>query len=365
MTITRKAAGAADFLPLVPRMIGYQPERSLVLVAFAGSRSVGVLRFDLPPADVLVPSAQSMAGFIARIEGATGFVPVVYIEGNALEGIGLPLIYALDEQAHMMGLHLNDKLIVASDGWVSAYDESLTVHPLSEIAPDMDDPELAALPAARSILDGTELPVVTDHARTEVASALENLHGAMASLTGFGDATVGVGTPEALLTIAMLDDLPELYEDALTWELEDVPTYSIAALVWCFARPALRDIALVQWCGDRDRGDRALEAQLAWEEGTEYPEDLAMQMWGEGPQPQPARLEQALALVKVIAAYDTSGGSLATAAWISWALGRSTHAEHYAKLAIVNEPEHGLAEIVSSFVTAGHLPAWAFEKRDS
>ena len=46
MTITVKAASAAQFLALVPRMLGYRPARSLVLIPFAGSRSLGAMRID-------------------------------------------------------------------------------------------------------------------------------------------------------------------------------------------------------------------------------------------------------------------------------------------------------------------------------
>ena len=79
--------------------------------------------------------------------------------------------------------------------------------------------------------------------------------------------------------------------------------------------------------------------------------------------PDPTRLSAALALVRRAAASaprDRRPGPLATCAWLSWALGRSTHAEVYAAQALEIEPEHGLAEIVRSFVLAGHLPDWAF-----
>ena len=78
--------------------------------------------------------------------------------------------------------------------------------------------------------------------------------------------------------------------------------FDAAALIWCLARPALRDIALVQWCGGIAAGDEALDAQLRWESGEEYPAHLAMQMWGEGERPDPDRLEAALALSRRIAA---------------------------------------------------------------
>jgi hypothetical protein len=361
MTITRKAATAADFLKLVPRMIGYMPERSVVVVPFNGSKSVGVMRFDLPPVDGFEPAMASILGIALQVPNITALVPIVYTDDTALEGLGLPILHEFNERAHHAGMHLSDKLIVASDGYVSGFDPDLTVKPLSDLTQD-DDPDLPAMQA--SILSGTELPTVELGDFESVQAAMSALKGTIATLTGEEQAPgFDAANVEAILTVAMLDDLPELYEQALTWVPKDLPTYTVAALGWCFARPALRDIALVQWCGSRDDGDRALEAQLSWEQGVEYPADLALQMWGEGPQPNPERLIKALAIVQHAAAYhegEAKAGLLATAAWISWALGRSTHAEHFAKQATHYEPDHGLAEIVQSFVRAGHLPAWAF-----
>ena len=48
MTTIVKAANAAQFLSLVPKMLGYRPTRSVVLIPFAGARSIGAMRFDLP-----------------------------------------------------------------------------------------------------------------------------------------------------------------------------------------------------------------------------------------------------------------------------------------------------------------------------
>ena len=171
--------------------------------------------------------------------------------------------------------------------------------------------------------------------------------------------------PQALATVCALDDLPTLFEEALGWDAASLEPFDAAALTWCLARPALRDIALVQWCGGMAAGDEALDAQLRWESGEEYPTHLAMQMWGEGERPDPDRLEAALALSRRIAAAaprEVRAGPLATCAWLAWALGRSTHAERYAAMACDIEPEHGLAEIVRSFVHAGHLPDWAFRR---
>ena len=169
----------------------------------------------------------------------------------------------------------------------------------------------------------------------------------------------------ALSAAVALDDLPTLFESALAWDAASLAPFDAATLGWCLSRPALRDIALVQWCAGSDAGDEALDAQLRWEQGEEYPAHLAMFMWGEGDRPAAARLESALELARQLSAAlpeTDRAGALATAAWIAWALGRSTHADAYARAAVAIEPEHGLAEIVLSFVLAGHLPDWAFRR---
>jgi len=171
--------------------------------------------------------------------------------------------------------------------------------------------------------------------------------------------------PQALAAVCRFDDLPGFFEDALARPRDAADAYDVAALVWCLARPSLRDVALVQWSGNLAQGDEAFDAQLRWESGEEYPAHLAMRMWGEGDRPQVSRLETALQLSRraaAVAPRDAQPGPLAMCAWLSWALGRSTHAAAYAEGACEIEPEHGLSQIVLSFVNAGHLPDWAFQR---
>jgi hypothetical protein len=171
--------------------------------------------------------------------------------------------------------------------------------------------------------------------------------------------------PRALATASRLDDLPELFESAIRCDPDSLDAYDLAVLVWCLARPSLRDIALVQWSGNLAQGDEALTAQLRWVSGEEYPPHLAMRMWGDGDQPSPERLGTALELARLVAASiprEAQPGPLAMCAWLAWALGRSTHAGEYAQRACDIDPDHGLSQIVLSFVRAGHLPDWAFRR---
>ena len=71
MTTIVKAASAAQFLALVPRMLGYRPTRSLVLIPFAGSRSLGAMRIDLPAdAESVDAAAATVLGMVCRLPEA-------------------------------------------------------------------------------------------------------------------------------------------------------------------------------------------------------------------------------------------------------------------------------------------------------
>lgn len=189
---------------------------------------------------------------------------------------------------------------------------------------------------------GTEFPAADDTRLCEVNTAFEGF--------GLGD-------------VAETDWIT-LGEVAVTTPAEEIDPFEAACLIFALSRPALRDVALVQWASDQAGGERAAEAQAGWERGEEYPADLAAIMWGDAPRPDAARLSAALTTVRHLTALTPQpvrAGLLASAAWLSWALGRSTHAADYARQALAIDPSHGLAEIVASFIQASHLPSCAFE----
>ncbi|WP_106816438.1 DUF4192 family protein [Microbacterium timonense] len=403
-----KAADAAQFLSFLPRMLGYRPFRSLVVVPFHGPRSLGAMRFDLPttgddPVDAI---AATVIGTVCRLPDADAVAAIVYTDARFADGGRMPhraLLRAVERRADACGLRTADLLCVAADAWGSALDPECppTGRALEEL--ETDDPRLAELPLPRGDqLAGSELPPGSARDRRAVATALRALEEAIGTLCGqdpdadgpvrdglgepsFEDVTLPADLgpvpgplddgltdegpadpparvdPRALATACRLDDLPGFFEDVLTTAEPDA--YETAAVVWCLSRPSLRDVALVQWSGNVSEGDEALDAQLRWEDGEDYPAHLAARMWGEGDRPQPARLEDALALTRHAAALaprELRPGPLAMCAWLAWALGRSTHAWAYADRAYEIDPEHGLAQILLSFVHAGHLPEWAF-----
>ncbi|MEJ1154429.1 DUF4192 family protein [Microbacterium marmarense] len=377
MTTIVKAANAAQFLSLVPHLLGFTPSRSLVLVPFDGDRSLGAMRFDLPaaspdaPPDTIDRIASTVIGMVCRLPAATAIAAVAYTDAAFGAGAALPhqdLLRALERRADSCGLRITDMICVASDAWGSLFDSERPgeARPLAEINPHLDA-EVGPAPVGNQTA-GADLPPVDSAQQEHVAEAIVSLKHLVALLSGAPDGEAEADStqrinPQTIAAAYTLDDIPALLEESLTWDLADLAPYDVALVGWCLARPSMRDVALVQWSGQFDDGDEALDAQLRWETGEEYPPDLAMRMWGEGERPEPGRLNAGLELSRRIAATvprDMRPGPLSMCAWLSWALGRSSHAEVYASMACEIEPEHGLSEIVLSFVSAGHLPEWAF-----
>ncbi len=364
------AGSAAEFLSLLPRMLGFRPRRSLVLVPFARTRTLGAMRLDLPADDHDVEAfAATCVGMVCRVASADSVALVVF-DDAPFAADGTPprdeVARAFVSKADACGLAIVDALCVGADGWGSFVRPELSPRPLAELAVGPSGAEQLAEPDGDQWA-GCELPEIDSTDAAAVESALSALADAVAVLCADAparDETKRVD-PRALEAAVALDDLPALFERMLTWDASELEPFDAATAVWCLSRPALRDIALVGWAAGPHLGDEALAAQLRWEKGEPYPSELAQIMWGEGAQPEPQRLLHALGVVRAVAAAAPEShraGPLAVCAWLSWALGRSTHAESYGRRALEADPEHGLAEIVVSFVAAGHLPDWAFSR---
>ena len=359
------ASGPAQFLSLVPSLLGFTPTRSVVLVPLARGRSLGAMRLDLPPDDLSDSVASTAVGMLCRIPTADAAMIVIYTDA-AVAG-ALPhreLAEAIARSADACGLTLVDAFTIAADGWGSHLDRDLPLggRPLGELI--LHDPVPGPAPDGDQS-SGATLPRRSASDRRAVGAALRSLETALEVICGIPAGTDRVDRvdPAALESACLLDDLPTLFEDALGWDAAALTPMRAAVLIWCLARPALRDVALVQWASDLSGGGRAIDAQPKWGDGAPYPADLAERMWGEGPRPDVERLQAALELTRQVASLSPSAhrpGPLALCAWLSWALGRSTHADRYTRDALRIEPTHGLSEIVQSFVQAGHIPDWAF-----
>jgi hypothetical protein len=132
------ASTAQDFLALVPQLLGFEAEESIVLVAFRGKRSIGAMRFDLPAsesADAHRRIATTLVGMVSKLPAVDAVLPVVYTGqpfsgGNGgtgeAAGAGAPysgFLRSVIERLEFSGIDVRDALCVAGDGWGSYLDE--------------------------------------------------------------------------------------------------------------------------------------------------------------------------------------------------------------------------------------------------
>lgn len=330
MPTTIKATTAGDFLAAVPSMLGFHPRDSLVVVAFAGTRSLGAMRIDIPPTEHSQSAANAIAGVLCKLRGADAFAAIVYSDATVAESLSGHLEY----QARACGLALVDLLYVLDSQWgrVGSADLEPIPAPPEAIAHFHVDTDQSA---------GVNLPLVSDALQGDVASFLE------AHRAGESGATIA--------------DAFFLAEQTASQDPAELAAADAASLIELLNRPAVRDMTLILWCRGRTAAMEALDAQLAWQAGHEYPSHLASTFTGHGPTPDVNQLRAVLEIARHLAALAPEryrSGPLAVAAWLSWALGRSTHADAYAHQALTLDPNHGFAGIVTHLVDQG-LPEWA------
>ncbi|MGW9114272.1 DUF4192 family protein [Microbacterium sp. NPDC055683] len=375
MTTIIRARDARSFLSLLPHVCGYRPRRSLLVVPFEDGRTAGAARIDLPERPEQWPEAVAVAlGMMCRLRDVTQFAAVVYTDEPLVGADGMAfagLVEALRERADHCGLEVRDALCVAADGWGAYADGRPTPRPLEEIAHE------GAVPGGDDVLPdqgaGIAPPAVDLAERERLGRAHLELGRALAVIVGDdhpGTSAIGAASsrgipPRALATACFAADLPVVFEECLEWDTDDLDPYLAALLVWALERPCFRDVALSQWSSDLQEGWDVLDLNERWADGDDSLPDGPLRLKGEGPRPDPDRLERALALVQRLAASApgrSRAGALASAAWLMWALGHGTHALAYARQALAVDDQHGLAQLVGAMASHGMLPEWAFER---
>ncbi|WP_091229962.1 DUF4192 family protein [Microbacterium sp. 3J1] len=366
MTTVLRASGSADFLRIVPSLAGFTPSESVVLLPFHGSRTCGAMRLDLPDDAVeLEEYADAAVGLVARVDGTDAVAVIVYTDTESestRDGLVVPYAVAVDEllgRAVDTGLRIVDALCVTPSGWLSYLD---------------DEPELSELlieaPAVPGIGDvtgdqraGTALPHADLAEKERVGRSLLELDRLLAR--GRRGAVSERENPQAIAALVLLEDIPAFFESVLEAP-DDLPPFATAALLWCLGRPMFRDVALTQWATDLAGGVRTLDAQLAFSASRiGVPDDIGDVFVGRGPAPDPSRLRLALDVVRTAAArapIASRPAPLTAAAWLSWALGRSSHAGHYLELVAEVDPDYGLATLLGAMINSAVLPEWAFRR---
>lgn len=364
MTTVLRASGSAELLSIVPPLAGFTPSESLVLLPFHGSRTAGAMRLDLPRGDVSATEYADIAvALVARVDRTDAVALVVYTDDEAQatpDGLVLPYAVEIDGVlgcASDAGLGIVDALCVTPSGWSSYLVDDPVLEPLGTAAPDV--PSIGDVRGDQHA--GTALPVVDFAEKERVGRAQRALEGLLEH-GRHGDPT-GVENPVAIAALVLLEDIPAFFESVLR-SSEALPPFATAALLWCLDRPLFRDVAAVQWATDLGGGMRTLEAQLAFaEHGRPVPDEIGDLLLGRGPRPDPDRLTRALSVVRAAAARApraSQAAPLTIAAWLSWALGRSSHAGDYLDAARAIDPDYGLAALFEQMISAAILPDWAF-----
>ncbi|MCM3778077.1 DUF4192 family protein [Microbacterium hydrocarbonoxydans] len=368
MTTVLHASSSADFLRIVPSLAGFTPRESLVLVPFHATRTTGAMRLDLPRGEVdLSEYADTAVALVARVERTDAVAVVVYTDDDAQvtrDGVVLPFAVEVDVVlgcAADAGLDIVDALCVIPSGW-SSY---LVDEPeLEEFDHESPPPVLGIGDVSGDQCAGADLPATDFAERERVGRALLRI----SELLDRDTAPTARDDPQALAAVLLLDDVPVFFEAVLAMR-EELPTFATAALLWCLDRPLLRDVAITQWATDVVGGVRTLDAQLEFaDDRTAVPDDLGEVFLGRGPRPDPDRLEQALTVVRAAATRAPRAsrpGPLTAAAWLSWALGRSSHAGRYLDMVGEIDPEYSLAQLLATMIGAAVLPEWAFRRGES
>lgn len=367
MSTIARAGSPAEFLALVPHLLGCTPRRSLAVVTFAAGRSLGALRVDLPDPDAgadVESVASTVVGLACKVSRTDAIAVVVYTD-DRLTDTETPhraLVDALSARADICGLRLIDALCVGSDGWDS-YSAPSADGPqsLTDIATVLHLPPMPEV--GNDQFAAAELPPVPPTEATAVYRLLSDVEDLL-SRSHRGKRLPARRRAAAAGVLDDLSDPPAVFE-AFVASAAPVDVRGMAAVAFSLQRPALRDVALMQWAGDLATGDATYGAQSAYAHGSPFPEDLARPLWGEGAHPDPPRLLRALDRCRHVAAVTPlagRAGPLAACAWLAWATGQSTHAATYAARALEVDADHGLAGIVRAMADRGRLPEWVFER---
>ncbi|MFJ6533896.1 DUF4192 family protein [Microbacterium sp. NPDC091662] len=371
MTTVLRATDSAAFLGIVPSLAGFTPRRSIVLLPFRGARTDGAMRLDLPHEEAdLEVYADAAVGLVARVVGTDAVAVVVYTDEEShptRDGLVLPHAVAVDELlgcAEEAGLRVVDALCVTPSGWSSYIDEEPELGALAQICRPADLPPSAEVSGDQSI--GAELPKVDLAEKERVGTASAEL-AAFLDRKGRGRLTVREN-PQLIAALVLLDDVPAFFESVLAAP-DDLPPSATATLLWCLGQPLLRDVAIAQWATDLAGGIRTLEAQTAFaESGVMVPDDVGQVFLGRGPTPDTERLRRALSAARAAAARSprlARPAPLTVAAWLSWALGRASHADRYLEMVREIDPRYSLAALLETMIGGAMLPEWAFRRHSA
>jgi len=408
MTTIVKTTHAQDFLALVPQLVGFTPQNSIVFVAFRGNRTCAAVRFDLPDDSAeqhLRRVATSLVGMLSKLPVVDAVVPVVYTDrpyadrphadrlhadaaspapassapasSAAAEGSSPPhspphgaFVRAVIERFRFSGYRVRDALCVAGDAWGSYLDPECPAsgRPLDDIAGSSALGEVPEVARSRfgEVEQWAALPEVDLVTKERVARNLRTLTRAFDSAQPGSRCLdeAGADVATALEDPGRMHDLTAVLELILSHDVARLDERAAAFVIAIARSPALRDVVMLQWAFDLETGDRVLDDAARFAAGE--PADRLSSgglMLGQGPRPDPERIDSAIELLKAIAARAPRPSRpplLCMLAWLNWALGRSSVAHLFIVAAQEIDARYGLAELLRTVLDRGMLPEWAF-----
>ncbi len=324
-TPVHRISGPAELLEAVPYLLGFHPDRSLVLVGLHRRRLVVTGRIDL--ADAVQPGVIEQTVVAFERGGATSVIAVAYDGGDAVDAVGAAQPRArwvefadrAREEVESAGCEFGDALLVAGGRWWSLTCEvaeccppegRLLAETVSAFAAQATYEGIVALPD-RATLEATFQPLPDgERDRLEPAITEEERAAVRAVLQGRHERRER-GIKRALFAAARASEPPGV----VSLTDEDVVRYGVALSGIPF-RDAL-------WLAV---DARRLDGRALWRE-------LARRL------PAP---------------YDAA--PLFLYGWASWRAGDGTQAGMAAERAVRSDPAYTAADLLMAAVTSGLSP---------
>ncbi|MCL2514554.1 MAG: DUF4192 domain-containing protein [Microbacteriaceae bacterium] len=340
-----------DVVATVPRLLGYRPRRSIVLLNQHEGGRLSTMRVDLP--DAAAPRvekrfATTLAGMVSKAPGVRKILLVVFADGPFDAGGDVPrasLVRPLISRLVASGYDVHDALCVADDAW-GAYDgaDAGIPHALDEMLEPAPGGLRGELPT--DDLDAfASVPTAGALARRAFDRALDRALGDHAVMRPVQSASA-----------------------ALELDLETADSDALAAVFAPLLFPELRDAALYTWAWGEQRGLALLAEAVRIEAGEVGPEDdsIALDLMGLRPTDRPSheRLSRAIEVMSRVAALapdDVAHVAFTVLAWLHWAQGAGSVAGRLVDRALALDRDYGLADLLAMVLGRGGLPEWVYE----
>jgi hypothetical protein len=328
-----KAETAADFLFLIPDVLGYTPTDSLLIVVFdENERTKGAVRFDLPHGKI---TDEDFRDHVVHAVSDVSFDSIILVaypdqveDLTELSG----LINCLADKSEE--LKIRDAYIVYENEYIDWN------------SPDMEPRALATRPVTG---DQHIEPV-------PFASSMFGEPGAPEVLYALTKAIEG-NWQEPDETLHMCGGVAVMVK---SWPAEELTPVSLADVILGTNIPAFRDVMLVYILAGREMGDKARVEQEEYNKT----HDLSVITTGDvmlgmnyTERPDFDKLRNVIDVMRRAASVAPPflrSGPLSVAAWLSWIMGNGTHASDYAQLALDFEPDHGLSGVIKEMAANGH-----------